>query len=478
MALHPLVDGSLLASVGPLVLRVDERGELVHDPKMLRGIKSIRGVSAEDDEFEGVAKWWPISLGGRWPDAVYLSLDVASGFRGEGGEPEVLRWDGQAWVKIETRSRNTHWYPAEVHPWIEGSLLARRAYVPWYGEEDPWEDGDGPSAATVAAADRVITKAKKIVVIRGKPKAPAVPATVTAFDSLETGELFVVTGEDPPSMVRIDAAGASHTVALPGTDVHVHGVVADGTDRAWVFGMMQGPKEDGPWLVRVEGDRATATDAPACTQIGLASVVVLESGAMWATCADPLAEPEPYGADAATLWYRAPNGAWTPSTLPPGISGPRRVVARNDGDVWVAAEHSGGGVILHSRPRASVLELPDLPELGRQAVEWNDPLPIDGCPYPYIPLRSPPADAATVKAALDGPLTALTLEVPVVLARTTVRGTLELGLQLMGSDGRRDVQQVAAAASKALGKEALDPPRCWYARDIEAGEIGMWGLSP
>lgn len=482
MMLHPLVDGSLLASAGPLVLRVDERGELVHDPAMLRGLENIRDVSADDDEFDGVSAWWPVALGGRWPDAVYLSMEVASAYRGDGAEADVHRWDGQAWAKVDTRTNRYEWYPAEIHPWIDSSLLARRVYRPWYPGHDPFDDGEGPTEQQVEASARAIGQAKKIVVIRGEPKAPAAPATVTAFASLATGEIFAVTGDDPPNLVRLDTEGGRHTIALPGKDVHVRGVIADGPDRAWVFGTRVGPKDEDEraWLVRVHGKKASMADAPNCRGTGLASFVALDSGTQWATCGAALDDVDAaYFADTpGTLWHRAPGKAWARWKLPPRIDDPRRVVARHEGDVWVVAyERRRGGVLLHSRPRSTVLELPDLPELGRQVIEWNDPLPVAPyCSYPYVPLRSPPEDAATVKAALDGPLEALKPKSPVVLMRTTIRGQTELGLQLVDpDDARGDAKQVASAARKALGNEAVDAPRCWYARELPAGEIATWG---
>jgi len=475
MLLHPLVDGTLLASAGPLVLRVDERGELLHDPAMLRGIESIRPfVSAfAEDDFEMVAAWRPVSLGGRWPDAVYLSLDVVSGFRGEGGVPVVYRWTPNGWAKLSTRGKHYEHYPAELHPWKDDSILARRVYMPWYPGQDEWEgDEGGPTEQQVEVAKQAIARAKKLVVIRGEPQAPELAATVAAFDSRATGEVFAVTGDASPSLVWLDAAGTRRTVPLPGTDVQVHGVRADSPDHVWVFGAV--PANDGfaPWLVRVEGDRATLVEPPACTGLGLGSFAALPDGAQWATCSEPIEWM--YERDESELWHRPAGGAWAPVSMPPGVESPRQVVARGPDDVWVAADaKDGGGVILHSRPRAGVLELPSLGKLNRQLLEHDDPRPVTkSCSYPYVPLRSPPAEAERVKAALDEPLRRLELaSFSIVLVHTTLRGQPQLGLQLQD---RQDVKKVVALARAALGKEMVDTPRCWFAEESETGGIARW----
>lgn len=477
LQLHPLVDGTLLVSAGPQVLRVDARGELVNDPAMLRGIESIRPwVSMEDDAFEGVEAWGPVALGGRWPDAVYMSLDVASGFRSEGGEPVVYRHTPNGWTKLDTRSKHYSHYPAELHPWIEGSILARRIYQPWYPGQDEWQGEDGgPTRQQAAAAERAIRAAKPLVVIRGTPKAPTVADTVLAFDSRSTGEIFAVTRLDPATLVRLDAAGASHTVALPGPPYGVHAVVSDGPDSAWVFGSMQATDQgtEKPWLVRVEGERATLAPVPACTIKGLASFVATDDGTQWATCGE---SPEnPYVYDEHELWRRPAEGTWERQRLPAEHDTPRRVVVHG-GEVWVVASGKGGDALLSSRPRSTVLELPGLPAIGRQVIEWNDPLPVtDTCLYPYVPLRSPPAEAATVKAALDQRLRSLEHSaMSIMLVQTTIRGQAQLGLQLNMPEDHRDAKKVAAAARAALGNGMVDEPRCWAAKESEDGGLATW----
>jgi hypothetical protein len=475
--LHPLIDGTLLVSAGPLVMRVDERGELVHDLSMLRGLESIRPwVGSEDDGFEGVAAWGPVALGGRWPDAVYLSLDVESGFRSEGGIPVVYRHTDDGWAKLATRGTHYDHYPAELHPWIEGSILARRVYQPYFKGQERWEgDEGGPTERQLEVAKKAIEDAKKLVVIRGVPQAPDVAATVVAFDSRATGEIFAVTGDTPPTLVRLDAAGARQTVALPGTDPEVRGVVADGTDRAWIFGATRTDDKEQPWLVRVEGEHATTADVPSCSAKGLASFVVLEDGAQWATCGEPPDIPHTY--DEHELWQRPAGGTWARPGLPPDVDTPRRVVARGADDVWVVASDKDGDVLLHSRPRETLLGLPSLAVIGRQMLEWNDPLPVTKtCSFPFVPLRSPPADAETVKAALDGPLRKLEITAfGIALVSTTIRGQALLGLQInMPDKAPRVAQRVATAATAALGKEMVDEPRCWFAKESEDGPLARW----
>ncbi|MCA9706679.1 MAG: hypothetical protein KDK70_12570, partial [Myxococcales bacterium] len=416
-------------------------------------------------------------LGGRWPDAVYLSLDIASGYRSEGGTPVVYRYTPEGWTKLDVRSAHYTYYPAQLRPWIEGSILARRVFQPWYPGQEKWEgDEGGPTERQSAAAADAIRRAKKVVVIRGTPKAPEVADAVITFDSRATGEVFAVTSDDPATLLWLEAAGTRHEVALPGKETSALGVVADGLDRAWVFGSRResdGP--DRPWLVRVEGERAEEAEAPGCDQKGLASFVPLDDGAQWATCGDP---PEsPYAFDTHELWRRPAGGAWARVELPAGVTTPRRVVAHR-GEIWVVAGSSEGDVLLRSRPRGEVLELPSLSTIGRWVLEWNDPRPVTKeCSYPYIPLRSPVAEAKAVQAALAGPLSKLRLSgFAIVLAKTTIREQPQLGVQLVLPDDRRDVKKLATAVRAALGKEMVDEPRCWAVKEVDGWDLARWDL--
>lgn len=475
--LHPLVDGTLLVSVGPWVMRLDEQGELVPDPTMLRGIASIRPwIGPGDDAFTGIEAWGPVALGGRWPDAVYLSLDLVSGFRSEGGRPAVYRYSPSGWVPLDARAKHYSYYPVDLHAWIDGSILAQRAYQPRYPGEDRWQgDDDGPTASQSAAVERAIRAAKKLVVIRGTPKAPELDTPVLRFDSRPSGEIFVITSVAPPTLLRLDADGARHTLALPGARAVVQGVVADGPAQAWVYGATEAADaaREVPWLVRVDGEQATAMVGPACAIHGLASFVALEDGTQWATCGEPPEEPHVY--DEHELWRRSAGGAWERQRLPPAVDTPRQVVVHG-GDAWVAATGPGGDVLLRSRVAGTVLELPGLEAIGRQMLEWNDPIPVTKtCSYPYVPLRSSPADAAAVKAALDEPLRTLEhTALSITLVQTTIRGQVQLGLQLNMPDDHRDGEKVAKVARAALGPKAVDAPRCWSTKEWEEGGLAVW----
>lgn len=475
--LHPLVDGDLLVSTGPLVMRVDASGEVLYDPTMLRGIAPIRDVAiAGDGSFDGVIQWAPIGLGGRWPDALFLSLDFSSGFRGEGGQPITYRHTPNGWTKLKTRGRNFEHHLVALHPWKDGSILAHRGYVPWFPGQERWEGEDGPTARQAQAAEAAILAAKKLVVVRGEPQAPDVGASLDAFASLATGEIVAVTGGPSPAAILIASAGTRTTLDLPGDPMEIEGVVMDAPDRAWVFGTQTSEGGNNrPYLARIEEGRIRAGEAPPCKSAGLRSFVALPDGTLWTTCADP-----PYLESAYNdheLWTRPAGGAWTAVPLPEGVDEPTEVAARAVDDVWVAASTKDQRVLLHSRPRARVLELPGLEGIGRALHEYNDLLPLTRhCVTGYIPLTAPPGDANAIRERLAADLGAFSRRAAIGLVRTTIRGAEQLGLRV-GADSddvAADTKALHALVRKRLGDDAVSPPRCWEPTVEEDGTVGEW----
>lgn len=472
--LHRSIDGALMVSAGPLVMRVDEAGEVLYDLSMLRGIEPIRKASVlEGGYYDGVMGWQPVGLGGRWPDALFMSLDFSSGFRGEGGQPVTYRHTPEGWTKVATRTAHYEHHVLEVHPWIEGSLLARRGYVPWYPGQEKWQGEDGPTRRQWEAAEAAIAKAKKLAVVRGAPKAPDVGPSLDAFASLATGEVFAATGGGSPSMLLLAADGKRTNVALPGSSPNVVGVVAEGRERAWVFGGATVGDTDKPYLVKVERGQAVADTVPTCKASALTSLSVLSDGTMWAVCGGP---DESVDED-QDVWTRPADGPWERVTLPEGVDSATALVARAPDDVWVAAYQAKGWVLLHTRARSKVLEVATLEVLGRKVHEWNDLLPIDQhCGTGYVPLLVPPADATAVKTKLDADLRAFSKRTSVRLVRTMLREAPALGLQLTfeSEATAADTKAVRKIAARHLGESAVGPARCWEATVADDGVLGAW----
>jgi hypothetical protein len=475
--LHRLVDGALLVSTGPLVMRVDASGEVLYDPTMLRGITPIRDAAvAGDGSFDGVIQWAPIALGGRWPDALFLSLDFSSGFRGEGGQPITYRHTPNGWTKLQTRGASFEHHVVALHPWIDGSILAHRGYVPWFPGQERWREDDGPTARQAQAAEKAILAAKKLVVVRGEPKAPDIGASLDAFASLATGEIVAVTGGPSPTAILIASTGTRTTLALPGDPMDIEGVVIDAPDRAWVFGTQRSEGGDyHPYLARIEAGRISAGEAPPCKSAGLRSFVALPGGALWTTCADPA-----YLESACNdheLWTRPAGGAWTAVPLPEGVDVPTEVEARADDDVWVAASMKDQRVLLHTRPRARVLELPGLEGIGRALHEYNDLLPLtQHCVTGYVALSAAPGDASKIREQLATDLGLFSRRATIHLVRTTIRGAEQLGLRVAvdSDDVAADTKALHALVRKRLGDDAVSAPRCWEPTVEEGGTVGEW----
>jgi hypothetical protein len=478
LALHRLVDDGLVVAAGPLVMRVDAAGEVVYDPSMLRGIVPIRDASIRDDEgsFYGVEAWSPIGLGGRWPDALYLSLDFTSGFRGEGGQPITYRHTPEGWKRLEVGGTLHEHHLLELRPWKDGSVLARRGHVMKFPGQEKWDGEDGPTRQQLATAERAIEKSKKLVVVRGAPKAPDVGPSLSGFDARPSGEVFAVIGTSKQSMLRIAADGTRTEIDLPSQAAEVRGVVAEGSDRVWAFGMGESTANDDdrrPWFVVVEGGTAADGGAPPCAKPAIMSLSITHDGTQWVTCGSPYE----FEASEASLWTRAPGEAWSQVSLPHGVVSAEQVIARAPDDVWVTGKAADGHVLMHTRPRTSVLEVPGLARIGRMVHEWNDLVPIGKyCVHGYVPLTIDPSEAASVKAKLDADLVGFSTRVTVGLVRTSIRGQQALGLQL-GGDSESTVADAAALrkiAVRRLGDSAVGAPRCWEADVADDGILGSW----
>ncbi len=479
--LHRLVDGGIVVSTGPFVMRVDDQGELIVDFSLLRGIAPVRRAPMSDaSSYKGVEDWSPIAVGGRWPDAVFMSLEAVRGSRGQGGQSVTYRLTPKGWVAVNTRGSKYEHHFTAFSPWSNGAILARRGYEHWYPGQDQWEEGEGPTAAQETAATVAIAKAKKLVVVRGAAKAPEIGTSLSAFASLPSGEIVAATGGSKPRAVLVAADGVKQTIELPGTHPHIEGVAIEGPRHAWIYGgsYRRDPSDESdrdPYLVRIAEGRAETADAPPCKNAPLRTLSLLPDGAKWATCADPHDAGGAYHEH--ELWTQPAQGPWRRVELPDGVNTPAEVIARGSEDIWVTASAKRGEVLLHTRSRASVPELPDIGGLGRKIHEWEGLLPLDNICFPgFVPLTVPVGEADAVREKLAASLTAFSKQAAVQLVRTKIRETEQLGLQLSGvrdwvADPTKAVHKLAIAS---LGAEAVAPPRCWEADVAEGDIIATW----
>lgn len=367
IGLHPLLDGSLMISAGPRLLRVDPAGAIDEGPALLAGIELpypkdvAMGVEAQLERINERGGWSALQVGGTWPGATFLTLETA------GRRPnDVYRWSVDRWVKTRPGRAAVQGWPRSVRAWKDRSLLAwRELYVPALDLEDQCSDCPPEMLETPAykQGERDLAAAKQLVVLAGPAKGPPFAGeTIVAFDALTTGEVFVALADG--ALLVLSPAGERVKVAAPAGEqtVQLHGIVARAADDVIGFGGRDGKA----YLVRHDGAKQVALDAPACAP-GIASLSIA-GDVWWATCAEP--PPRSYEQlsvqdRAGSLWRREGAGAWQRVALGEGVEA-RLVVARAADDVWVAAYGEHGGTALHSREHGRVIALGDLLGIVRE----------------------------------------------------------------------------------------------------------------
>lgn len=477
VGLHPLFDGEVAVSVGPQLIRVEPGGNLTPDPTMLLELPHPRGPGEHNNlEWES---WHVLAAGGRWRDELMMTTLVVSGFRTEGLYPEVARYDGRQWREVNDRNKRLRWHPVEFGPWIEGSVLARRVFEPWYGQEFFLEEDKGPSRAEIAASAAAIRRAKPLIVVRGRPKVPNLgKGGVSTFRSWATGEILVVTAQRRPELRVAGPRGVRSSIALPvrdGHEVSIHGISADTPERALIYGR-EHAEGDGParsYLVRWEGDQTEVLEGPPCKP-GIGSLVDSPRHGMWAICGVSPGESTPE--DSRPVWHRDPQGKWTevPIEDDSDLTSPSRVMLI-DGEVWIAM----GTKILSTAPAAAVTELPDLDTIANQVLEYSEPIdPYDFCDAAFIRLSTPVGEAAAIKAKLDAAFDGFEVSGSVELRTLVYRGKPTLGIQLADSMELANVRRVERVVRRALG-DAAQPIQCYWSyvkKDAESGRVAEWDL--
>lgn len=376
LGLHPLLDGTLMISAGPKLLRVDPGGTIHDDPALLGGIElplhDLRDEGPEP-QLEAIGEWggwWTVQVGGWWPTSPFLTLSLP----GLHDEPYALyRWKDDRWAKVEGSSRTMIAYPRAVRAWKDDSVLAWRGfYAPALDTDHfcslcPEEFYETPE---YKGAERAVASAKLLAVLAGPAKGPTLSRRdAVAFDALPSGEAFV--GLEGGSILVIAADGTQQLVAASGeTAGGLHGLVARGPQEVIGFG----GRKDGPLLVRWDGTELQALPEPECGR-AVASLSIV-GPTWWATCGSEAPrsyEQLNFEERDGSLWRKQGEGGWERAELGPRMQ-PRQVVARAEDDVWVTSHGKDGtGTVLHTRARGAVIELGGMEEIVRAGFYGRGP---------------------------------------------------------------------------------------------------------
>lgn len=371
-------DGTLFVTSGPLVMRVGPDGSFAPDRAWLRGIES---PGSELAHFEGIAAWDVETLGGRLPDGLYMSLRVEIDGRAEPPTQQVYRWAGTAWTPVDHAAKRYTWQITALAPWRDGSVLALRSFTPTMPPEV-----DDISEEYYAEFLEIVARQRRLVVLRGKPKAPTQLATerILAFDARETGEIVAIV-HVPPKGVSVEVAESSivrsyeilhyapdrplRRVSFPElTEAIVQWqtpAVAwndDGVLRAW--GSIETTDEDtlertfAPLLLRFDGEQWIRESAPPCREGSSIVAFATDVERQWAACKGHFSEP-------GAVLTRVAEGPWEEEIMPDDavVGGATiDIVVRGPNDVWIAS-----GAVYRTQPVASPVALPGL------AAQWSAP---------------------------------------------------------------------------------------------------------
>ena len=379
--------GEVFVGAGPELMPVGKDGTITRDPRWLEGIETFR--DPDPGGMVGVALWDVVAAGGRMPGAFYITVSAETGFRAEAYPSWVYRRVNDQWVAVKTKGKHFYWYPIDLAPWKDNSVLALREFSPdhyfFY-----YEDEQGPTKKQIARAKRSIEKQKKLVVIRGLPKAPDLGRQdFIAFDALASGEIMALVGGQEPRVVHYDPATDTATEReLPSGDVASGDVVIEAPDRAWVYG----GTESSPFLARFDGKTWSAEPVPESKE-GISSFSQAD-GDQWIVCGS--SPSDPLFGDGGSLWHRAKDGPWQSVTLPDNGAA-IEVLALAKDDVWVAGDR-----LFHTRKAEQTVVTPNYSDIHNEILERADPVGPLACEHGTTLLEGvTKADAKAVAAELD-----------------------------------------------------------------------------
>ncbi len=398
MALHPLVDGTVLLAAGPEVVVAAKDGPLAREPRFLVGLVDPGGV---------VDSWQPSALGGRWPDEVYL-VD-ASLFGALEAPPLVYRLRPTAWEQLPNEDDPVCWDFAGFAPWVDGTLLARRRWRPLHPaccDEEPDRE---------AEREALRRTPRTFEVIAGRTEQPPPQLgdwKLDAFDAAPSGEVVATSGET----ILCWKAGQPQPTVHPAPDLDPDDLELHGRGlgvrvvgaRAWVFGGRTFSTDEvltgRGYLAAYDGAGWRRVAVPFAGEIhklwesAQGTVWVATTAGLWR--ARPEADVLRWERIAVPVIrfpvapWKAFNAGWGgPVAVRPADDGtdegvwmPRveDVVAFADDDVWVLVrqdQHVGDHwtihAVLHNRDHGSPLQLPDIYAL------WGQVRTANGLPVEY-----------------------------------------------------------------------------------------------
>jgi hypothetical protein len=435
------IEGRAFAAIGPAITVLHSDGTIEHDRAWARGLEE--GTVELDGVASGMEWWQTETLGGGWPDGTILALRPEFGSRGAAAPFEVYRRNNATWTRISTRERKFDWYPRQLGRWKDGSLLALKAFEPRYEHADP-ESGEA-KPREVAAVARAIAKQKRLVVLRGSPKAPAFGSrAVQAFASLPTGEIVAAIAEGD-RIVVLHHDDTDRELDLPGRGLATTSAIemhARARDDVWILGEAPG---DGVYLGHYDG--TSWSQIPTACVYEPRSLSIDREGTAYFICGI-----EPSKGEERRVLFRVTAGAAEELKLP---IEPWDAVALAPDDIWVAHFDVGTvPLLMHSGGEPREQTIPGTIAGAHAILEWSEPHALtDDCPTVWVPLLDG-VDREGLAQKL-GDLELESLYPSLVEAR--VRGEVKPGIYVRTTEG--SVRRRIAELRTKLGK-TTDTPTC------------------
>jgi hypothetical protein len=444
------------------VIRIAPGGSFSRDPDLLRGIEAEFGeLSIDQEGLFMLAHWGAAAAGGRWPDGFYLTLTAEFGFRHDDYPTRVYRRTDDRWAAVASKGDHFHWFPTDLAPWRDGSVLALRGFDPIYAYPEHRDETTEPLAASVRQAKASIERHRPLIVIRGASKAPDFGRRdLAAIDALPTGEIVAVVVGDAPLALHFDPATNAVTERpLPGRALASAEVLVEGSALAWIYGVAADP--DAPYLVRFDGEAWREDPTPECEVAGIGSFSRSADAETWLVCGSPATAPL-FAGDDHTLWRRPADGGWEHVEVPSGAI-PTEVVARRSDDVWV-----GGNVLLHTRKPAKVETVPGYTEMWLEAQERAEPVAPFSCSHGTTIIEGAPGgEQSELVATIDQALRGMGEGGSIALIEVPFRGASRLALQNHAVEDKK----AAARLARAMGDRLLGS-YCLYREPTR--ELASW----
>lgn len=440
-------DGAVYAALGPALVQLRDDGSAT--PVTMAGLEPMADHAEWLDG--DLVSYRRTRIGGRISandPGGFLVVEYEFGARGENPPPQSYRMDAGRWRRLPGASR--FWaYPRAFAPWKGGALLGLRGFVPTYAYAGR-DDEDPVPAREVQAAARAIAAQKQLVVLAGRPTAPALTwsGTAVTMTALPSGEILVALDDDRGASVLHydDARGASILRPLPaGLGDADRVVLAMRSARdAWL---------SGPYLAHFDGEAWTRVDTP-CD--GGPVALALGPDAELVACT-VVAEG---GLRAAAVLQRAADShgeaaPWQAIGLPAALRDAelRALVVQGDRVLVLAAPEGTGASIWSTGPApVQPYAFGDTRTTTAAILEAADDLPITRtCGEIFVPFTAPRGTAhADALARIDD------VAGNARTATVRVRGEVVDGIIVTGLR-RGEAQRDAARIAAALGTEVGEP---------------------